>query len=380
MAVNEAGRVARIAERLPGREVDWLLVSAPVNVRYLTGFTGSNGIALVSAGPEGSHLFFTDFRYATQSAEQVCDAFERDHSHTDLLEGLRDALAGERAGAAGGGGRARGASGGRLGFDDGTLSVKQHARLAELLGEGWELVACGGLVEELREVKDEQEIARIRAAAQLADEALRGLLEEGIAGRTERELAIELELRMRRLGASAASFSSIVASGAHGALPHAEPRDAPVERDALVTIDWGCVLDGYCSDCTRTYSTGRISGQEREVYELVREAQQAAVDALRPGPNGREIDAVAREIIESAGYGEHFGHGLGHGVGMEVHEGPRLARTAPERPLRAGNVVTVEPGVYLPGRLGVRIEDLAVLTDGGRELLTGLPKELTVVA
>jgi Xaa-Pro aminopeptidase len=267
----------------------------------------------------------------------------------------------------------------QLGFDDGALTVKQHARLRELLGERWELVECGGEVEQLREVKDDGEIARIRAAAKLADEALSGLLEAGIVGRTEREVAIELELRMRRLGASAASFPSIVASGAHGALPHAEPRDEPVPKGVLVTIDWGCLLDGYCSDCTRTYATGSISEDAVEVYELVRLAQQSALEAVRPGPAGREIDAVAREIIERAGHGEHFGHGLGHGVGMEVHEGPRLSRTAGEQALRSGNVVTVEPGVYVPGRLGVRIEDLVALTTDGYEVLTGLPKELTIV-
>jgi Xaa-Pro aminopeptidase len=333
-------------------------------VRYLTGFTGSNGVALISAQEGRSHGFVTDFRYVTQSAEQVCSLFEREIASTNLLEGVQKALQDERPG--------------RLGFDDAALTVKQHARLQELL-EGWELVACGGLVEELREIKDEHEIARIRAATQLADEALRGLLEAGLVGRGERELAIDLEQRMLRLGATAASFPTIVASGAHGALPHAEPRDEPVASGVLVTIDWGCVLEGYCSDCTRTYATGPVSGEAREIYELVLRAQQSALAQLRPGPSGRELDGVAREAIEQAGHGEHFGHGLGHGVGIEVHEGPRLSRTAEERPLRAGNVVTVEPGIYLPGRLGVRIEDLVALGTDGHELLTSLPKELTVV-
>lgn len=362
-------RVSRLAEELRARELDWLLVSANVNVRYLTGFTGSNGVALVAATPERKSLFLTDFRYATQSAQQVSSAFERHTDAVDLLEAVRDALAGQANGSLG-----------RLGFDDANLTVKQHGRLGELLGGEWELVACGGAVEALREVKDEQEVSRIRAAAQLADEALEGLLEAGIAQHTERELAIELELRMRRLGASSASFPSIVASGAHGALPHAEPREEPIARDALVTIDWGCTLDGYCSDCTRTFAVGRVSEQAREVYELVLCAQREALEALRPGPSGREIDAVARRAIEEAGHGGHFGHGLGHGVGMEVHEAPRLSRTAGERPLREGNVVTVEPGVYLPGRLGVRIEDLVALTADGHEVLTRLPKDLTVIS
>ena len=236
------------------------------------------------------------------------------------------------------------------------------------------------MIERLRAVKDAGEIERIRGAARLADEAMQGLLEAGLAHRTERELALELELRMRRLGADAVSFPVIVAAGPHAALPHAEPRDVEVSADVLVTIDWGAVHEGYCSDCTRTYATGEgIPAEARELYALVRSAQEAGLAAVRAGPSGREVDAVARAVIERAGQGEHFGHGLGHGVGLEVHEAPRLSRTAGEQPLLAGNVVTVEPGVYLPGRLGVRIEDLVVVTAQGRELLSSLPKELTVV-
>jgi Xaa-Pro aminopeptidase len=186
---------------------------------------------------------------------------------------------------------------------------------------------------------------------------------------------------MRRLGAEAPSFPSIVAAGAHAALPHAQPREVEIPRDVLVTIDWGALHEGYCSDCTRTYATGEaISGQAVEIYGLVLSAQERGLAAVRAGISGREVDAIAREVIEQAGQGEHFGHGLGHGVGMEVHEGPRLSRTAGEEPLLAGNVVTVEPGVYLPGELGVRIEDLVVVGKGTQEVLTSLPKTLTVVS
>jgi Xaa-Pro aminopeptidase len=357
-------RLSRLAGELRERGVERLLVTDAVNVRYLTGFSGSSALLLVAAEGERPHLFVTDFRYATQSAEQVPPAFQVEIAEGELLGGAGRLLADE---------------GGTLGFEDGSLTVKQHARLAEALSGGWRLQACGGLVERLREVKDAQEIAKIAAAAELADAALAGLLEAGIVGRSERELAIELELRMRRLGASGPSFSSIVASGAHGALPHAEPREQPVARDALVTIDWGAKLDGYCSDCTRTYATGLLSANAEEVYALVLDAQREALAAVGPGPSGRDLDAVAREIIERAGHGAHFGHGLGHGVGLEVHEGPRLSRTADDRPLAAGSVVTVEPGVYLEGELGVRIEDLAAITAEGHEVLTKLPKELTVV-
>jgi Xaa-Pro aminopeptidase len=367
-------RSERLAAELRGREVDLLLVGTPVDVRYLTGFTGSNGLAVIAAEDEEGWRFLTDFRYDSQAAEQVGAEFEREIVAIDLMEAAVRGLS-ER-GSARTGARLR-----RLGFDDATVTVKQHARLAELLPEGWELMPCGGLVGALREVKDVGELAGIRAAAELGDEALREVLEQGIVGRTERDVAIELELAMRRLGAEAPSFPSIVAAGAHSALPHAEPRAVEIPKDTLVTIDWGALLDGYCSDCTRTFATGPgISEEAREVYELVHRAQEAALEALRAGPSGREIDAVAREIIKEAGQGERFGHGLGHGVGMEVHEAPRLSRTAGEQPLRVGNVVTVEPGVYLPGRFGVRIEDLAAIREDGAEVLNALPKELTVLA
>lgn len=364
--MNELARAARLAAELRASGVDRLLVSTPVNVRYLTGYTGTNGLATIAA--DGRHRFFTDFRYATQSAEQVPSGFEREVAPAELLEAAARALGpggseGERS----------------LGFDDASLSVKQHARLRELLAPGWELVPCAGLVERQREVKDEEEIARVRAAAELADQALTEILEAGLAGRTERELAIELELRMRRLGAQAPSFPSIVASGVHGALPHAEPRDVEIARGVLVTIDWGAHLDGYCSDCTRTYATGALPDEAVEVYELVLRAQETTLGAVRAGVGGREVDGVARAIIERAGHAEHFGHGVGHGVGMEIHEAPRLSRTAGDDPLRAGNVVTVEPGVYVPGRLGVRIEDLVLVGEDGHERLTSLSKALTVV-
>jgi Xaa-Pro aminopeptidase len=367
-------RVASLAAELRRQEIDVLLVATQINVRYLTGFTGTNGLALIRAERGSDHRFLTDFRYATQSAAQVPDAFRREIVPGDLLEAAAGALTSS-------GKKAASSSGGRLGFDEASVTVKQHTRLGELLDTGWELIPCGGVVEQLRAVKDAGEIDRIRAATWLADQALRETLEAGVVGRSERDVAIELELRMRRLGAEAASFPSIVAAGAHGALPHAEPRGREIHKNALLTIDWGALHEGYCSDCTRTYATGeRISMRAKEVYGLVLSAQEQALAAVRAGPNGKEIDAVARDLIEQAGQGEHFGHGLGHGVGLEVHEGPRLSRLASEDPLVVGNVVTVEPGVYLPGRLGARIEDLVVVTEDGQEVLTRLSKELTVIS
>ncbi len=372
----QVARVARLQAALRERGVQRLLVTAPLNVRYITGFTGSNGLALIAAEADAPQWFLTDFRYETQSAAQVPRRFSRKIAKGDLLESALEELGSPAEPAD---------ADGTLGFDDAALTVKQHARLLELLAaperglQGLELVACGGIVESLREIKDVEELGRVRAAAALADEALRGVLQAGVVGRSERDVAIELELAMRRLGATGPSFPSIVAAGEHSALPHAEPRDVPIPKDVLLTIDWGAELDGYCSDCTRTFATGAVSERAREVYELVREAQAAAQTAVRPGPSGREVDAVAREIIERAGHGEHFGHGLGHGVGIEVHEAPRLSRTGGEAALQTGQVVTVEPGVYLPGEFGVRIEDLLIVTADGGESLSSLPKTLTLV-
>jgi Xaa-Pro aminopeptidase len=357
------GRADRLAEDVAARGLDALLVTDLVNVRWLTGFTGSSGAAVVGPGDGGARRFVTDFRYLTQSAEQLGDAWTREIS-TDLLAGVAAQLPPD--------------TGLQLGFDDAHMSVRDHRRLGELVGEGVELAAAGGAVEALRAVKEPGEIDRLRAAARLGDAALEEVLERGLAGRTERDVALDLELTLRRMGAEAVSFPPIVASGAHSALPHAEPRDEEIPEGVLVVIDWGARLDGYAADCTRTFATGELDPRDREVYELVRRAQQAALDAVRPGPTGREVDAVARAIIDEAGHGEHFGHGLGHGVGLEVHEGPRLSKQG-EDPLVAGHVVTVEPGVYVPDAGGVRIEDLVAVTAAGCEVLSTLPKELRVI-
>jgi Xaa-Pro aminopeptidase len=357
-----AERAERLIEALPEREIDALLVTNLVNVRYLTGYTGSNGIALIGREP-GERRFVTDFRYVTQAQEQV-QGYDRDVGETDLLDSVLPALP---------------EGGVRLGFDDADVSVRTFDRLRTLLPERVELVPAAGLVEGLRLVKDAEEVDRIRAAAELADAALLTTLADGLAGRTERDVAIALEFEMRRLGAERPSFDTIVAHGPHGALPHASPRDVEIAAGSLVTIDWGAVLDGYASDCTRTYAAGGEPDElGREIYALVLKAQLAGLDAVVPGQTGKAADAAARALIDAAGHRDHFGHGLGHGVGLEVHEAPRLSKASTST-LAAGQVVTVEPGVYLPGELGVRIEDLVVVTDDGCEILNGIPKDLTVV-
>jgi Xaa-Pro aminopeptidase len=352
-------RADRVAGRLEEAGVDLLLVTDPVNLRYLTGFSGTNGLALV-----GPHVrrFLTDFRYVERAKAEV-----RGFDLQPAPQELRSALAsgwppGEL----------------RLGFEDQAVSVRRHAELRETIPDRIELVPAGGLVEAERAVKEPGEVDAIRAATALADDVYAWLLDWGLVGRTERDVALALEQEMRVRGASGPSFDSIVAAAENGALPHATPRDVAIPTGTLVTLDLGARLDGYCSDCTRTWATGGLPDDLAAIYDTVLEAQQTALDAVRPGPEGREIDAIARAIIDAAGYGDHFGHGLGHGVGMDIHEAPRLARTAEAR-LAAGNVVTVEPGIYLPGRGGVRIEDLVVVTDGGRDVLTSMPKALTFV-
>jgi Xaa-Pro aminopeptidase len=336
-----------------------MLVSALVNVRYLTGYTGSNGLALI--GPR-ARTFLTDFRYVEQAAEEVHASWRRARVPQDLLEGLEAALPEGQL---------------RLGFEEAHVTVGQLRQLRGLLSERVELTGVGRLVEGLRAIKEPEEVQRIKAATELADAAFERLVRGGLIGRTERELAIELERDMRQHGAQRPSFDTIVAAGAHGALPHAQPRDVEIRRGELVVIDWGAELNGYCSDCTRTVAAGEPGAQARSAYELVLEAQLAGLRALKVGASGRDVDAVARAVIEAAGQGERFGHGLGHGVGLEIHERPRLSQRS-EDDLRAGNVVTVEPGLYLPRRFGIRTEDLVVARQDGCEILTSVTKQLIV--
>ena len=349
-------RADRLLDLFGERELDCLLVTNLVNVRYLTGFTGTNGACVVT--PE-ERLFLTDFRYVEQAQEQVRD-FELLPAGRDLAADLAGRLLG------------------RAGFDDAHVTVRLHGKLTEKVEQGTELVAAGGLVERLREVKDPSELERIGTAAQLATEVLEAVLGRGLAGRTERDVALDIENQLRAAGAEDPSFPAIVAAGPHGALPHAEPRDVEIPGDTLVVIDWGARVDGYCSDCTRTISTGALDSGAAEVYELVRGAQQEALDSIKAGVGGKAADAVARELIDAAGHGERFGHGLGHGVGLEVHEGPRLTKQS-EDELVPGNVVSVEPGVYLPGEIGVRLEDLVAVTEDSADVFTAFPKELVTV-
>jgi len=348
-------RAERLAASVAGRELDRLLVTDLVNVRYLTGFGGTNG-ACVCGGD--TRVFLTDFRY-TERAEAEVEGWEVVTVKDDWLGGIAERLAG------------------RSGFEDHKMAVRTLKKLEEKLPDGVVLEGAGGMVEKLRRVKDEAELAAIATAAELADEIWRWSLERGLAGRSELDVARAAEARMREQGAEP-SFPTIVAAGPNGALPHAEPGEREIGRGELVVFDMGAKLDGYCSDGTRTFATGELGEQARAVYEIVREAQAAALAAVKAGVRGEDVDAVARKLISAAGHGERFGHGLGHGVGLEVHEEPRVSPRS-EDVLAPGEVVTIEPGIYLPGELGVRIEDLVVVTDEGHRNLSGLPKELQLV-
>ncbi|MFL6130510.1 MAG: M24 family metallopeptidase [Mycobacteriales bacterium] len=353
-----------LRDRARAAGLDAVLVTRLVNVRYLTGFTGSNGALLVPVDPTGPDVLCTDGRYVTQAGRQAPDV--------ELLvdRASAPALAGRA-----GGGRPR-----RLGYESHDVTVDLHAVLARRAA-GAELVSIEQAVEALRAVKDDDEIALLREACAIADRALAELLAAGglRPGRTEREVGRDLDARMLELGADARSFETIVAAGPDSAVPHHRPVDRVLERGDLVKLDFGATRGGYHSDMTRTLVLGEPADWQREVYDLVRAAQRAGREALAAGADVRAVDAAARAVVTAGGHGEAFPHGLGHGVGLEIHEAPALS------PAGAGTLVdrmavTVEPGVYLPGRGGVRIEDTLVVRDGAEpDLLTTTTKDLVVL-
>jgi Xaa-Pro aminopeptidase len=355
MDSNYSTRADRLVEAMAERDVECVLITSPIGVEYLTGFTGSNGACLV--GPD-SRSFLTDFRYEERVADGM-PGWEVEIVRGDWVESLSSRLPG------------------RTGIEDGHLTVRSAARLESAAGGGVELVAAGDLLEGLRRSKDASEIAAVAKAAELSDRILGEVFESGLIGRTEAEVAGQIVSRMREEGAEP-SFLPIVAAGPNGADPHAEPGARRIEPEELVVIDMGSRLNGYCSDCTRTVATGELDDEAMKVYEVVLEANEAALAAVRSGAGCAAVDLVAREIIEAAGWGDRFGHGVGHGVGLEIHEDPRIGPRSTET-LVEGDVVTIEPGVYLPGRLGVRIEDLVVVGSEGIEAnLSSHPKTLTV--
>lgn len=362
-----SARRAAVRDLLVQHETDALLVTDLLNIRYLTGFTGSNAALLVyawdSVDAEKRTVICTDGRYLTQIAEQVpgLRAEIARASGRRLIE-----LAGEW-------------SLGRLGYESHVMTVDEQRTYLEL-GCGVEFVRAPGLVERLRSVKDDSEVAMLRAACAAADAGLAALIAaDGLRpGRTERQVARQLDWLMFEHGADAVSFETIVAAGPNSAIPHHRPTDAVLAAGDFVKLDFGATVGGYHSDMTRTLVLGSAAQWQRDLYDLVLQAQAAGRAALRPGAQLADVDAAARSVIEAAGLGELFLHGLGHGVGLEIHEAPGIAKTATGT-LLAGAAVTVEPGVYFSGRGGVRIEDTLVVREQGPELLTLTTKDLTVV-
>jgi Xaa-Pro aminopeptidase len=340
-----------------------LLVAGPpyvlggqANVRYLSGLQSSNSAVLVE--PDGSATLYTDFRYANRA--RSLDGVEV----TEVARGLIPAVGALL-------------SGRRIQFEEQHLP---HALYRALVEAGVDAVPSAGLVEGLRAVKDTEEIAIMRRASALSDEVFAALANERFSGRSEKELAWWIERNFRERGAEGVSFEAVVAAGATAETPHAMPGDDPIEPGVLVTIDAGCVVDGYCSDCTRTFAVGDVSERLQELHALCLEAQLAGLAAVAPGVHGRDADAASRTLIEAAGLGHAYGHGMGHGVGLQIHEAPTL-RPESEDVLAVGNVVSVEPGIYLPEEgCGVRIEDLVVVTEDGAERFTQFTKELLTVA
>lgn len=333
------------------------LVGHPPNLRYLTGFSGSNGLLLVTSGDS---LLITDFRYREQSREEVSSEVEVRIESGGLVSALADALASS-------GGR-------RVSFEADHLTVRELEKLREACGEvDWRTSA--GVVEGLRAVKDEGELERIGRAARAADRALEETLGGVEEGMTEQHLVAELLYHLRRAGSEKPAFEPIVASGPRSALPHARAGQREVREGDLVLFDFGATVDGYCSDLTRTVVLGASTGWQREIHAAVLEARESALAAATAGAPAREPDEAAHESLAVAGWDEFFGHSTGHGIGLEVHEAPRLHHASDET-LVEGNVVTVEPGVYLPGRGGVRIEDDVVIRSGDPEILTGSSRRL----
>jgi Xaa-Pro aminopeptidase len=329
-----------------------LLLTDDVNIEYLTGFHSDNGALLIEAD---RLRLFTDFRYA-ESARAV-DGVEYAETPRFIYDGLAQQLEG------------------RIGFEPDALTF---SRYDVLRGGGLELVPRGGLVEALRAVKEDGELAAIRRAAEITSEAYERLAGQPFVGRTERDLAWRMEQLFRDLGGEEVSFPVTVSTGPNGAKPHAVSGGRVVAEGELVVVDSGAMVDGYCSDCTRTFAAGEVDAQLTEAYEVCREAQQGALEAVKARASGRDVDAIARERIDATDFRGLFGHGLGHGVGMRIHETPGL-RPESDDVLATGNVVTIEPGIYIPGVGGVRIEDLVIVTDDGCEVLTTYTKELVTV-
>ncbi|MCC6661797.1 MAG: aminopeptidase P family protein [Phycisphaerales bacterium] len=358
-ANHHAERLIRLRPLILAAGVDHLLITNPIDVGYLTGFLGGDSWMLIGAD-DSRPVVISDFRYQ-EELEPVRPLAEIFIRTKGMIEATGEILRGRR--------------GTRCGIQAEHCPVADMVALSAMLGPE-HIAPVGGVVARLRIKKDAHEIALIRRANRLQEDALNAVLRKVKPGRTELEIAARIEEEMKVRGSSEPGFKTIVAARANGSLPHYRPGNAKLAKGRTVLIDWGAVYQGYHGDMTRTFALGKWPGTMKEIYKIVLEAQETAAAALAPGRLAHEIDAIARNIIKAAGYGEQFGHGLGHGMGMNGHEDPRLNPLYPDMALEAGHVVTVEPGIYLPGIGGVRIEDNYVITDKGADNLCSMPKDL----
>ncbi len=351
-------RVANLRKEMIEEDISSFLITSSYNLRYLTGFTGTTGVALITLEEA---FFITDFRY-TEQAETQCEGYKIVQNHGPIFDVVADLVEEKELI--------------NLAFEEATVSFKEYVQLEMILEV--DLIPVSGMIEELREIKDDSEIEIIQKACEIADQAFSHILTYIKPGMTEIQVANELDFHMRSLGASSVSFETIVASGLRSAMPHGVASEKVIEQGDFITIDFGCYYQGYVSDMTRTISLGEPSEKLKEIYQIVKEAQQKVLDIAKPGMTGAELDAVARDFITSKGYGEVFGHSTGHGIGLEIHEGPNVSKMA-EKVFVSGNVITNEPGIYLPGIGGVRIEDDMLVTDNGIKRLTHSEKELIIL-
>lgn len=351
-------RMDKLRALMQKETIDGYLVTSPANLRYLTNFTGTAGLAVITLDKA---FFLTDFRYTEQASEQV-QAMTITQHQGDVVSEIVKLVESEGISA--------------LGFEDAFLTYSEYSVFEEVIDA--ELAPASGLIESLREQKDDGEIAIIEKACAIADEGFDHVLKMIRPGMTEIEVANQLDFYMRSLGATGTSFDTIVASGLRSALPHGVASEKMIEQGDLITLDFGCVYQGYVSDITRTFAIGDPGQQLKDIYQVVLAAQQKVLEVAQAGVTGAQLDAVARDVITDAGYGEAFGHSTGHGIGMEIHEGPNISRSN-DVPLKVGNVVTDEPGIYLAGLGGVRIEDDLVILAEGNRVLTQSPKELIIL-
>lgn len=351
-------RIEKLRALMEKEVIDAYLVTSPDNLRYLTNFTGTAGVAFITLDKA---FFITDFRYTEQAREQVQGMTILQHQG-DIVGEIIKLMESEGINV--------------LGFEDAFMTYAEYSVFEEVIDA--ELAPASGLIEKLREQKDDAEIAIIEKACAIADEGFEHVLKMVRPGMTEIEVANQLDFFMRSLGATGTSFDTIVASGVRSALPHGVASEKRIDQGDLITLDFGCIYQGYVSDITRTFAIGDPGQELKDIYQIVLSAQQKVIEVAQAGVTGTYLDSVARDFITEAGYGDAFGHSTGHGIGMEIHEGPNISRSN-EDTLNVGNVITDEPGIYIAGLGGVRIEDdLVILADGNR-ILTQSPKELIIL-